>query len=182
MNRNMILAFLIILVSIQFFTSETFYKIIKKPYPFAKKNEAVKEEKKGDIQDTAADIEEEQAEEEHTKAESEKGSFLEEPEKGIKTAEVIDTASLKEDTNKTDTIAVVKIDTVWVETDKLICGIDERGGRIISIKTKEYIYNNKREALKGKYIELISNKKKGGANLKINERNFDKEIFKFTGY
>jgi YidC/Oxa1 family membrane protein insertase len=79
----------------------------------------------------------------------------------------------------------VKKDTVWVETDKLICGISENGGRIISLKTKEYFYNRtRRDATVNldSIIELIPEATSlGGANLTISSTCYDSSYFKHEG-
>jgi YidC/Oxa1 family membrane protein insertase len=175
-NRNLILGFLIILVGIQFFTSKTFYKMIDKPYPFGKKKEVVQEEKESEEKRAVTDSDDELTEE------TEGVPFLGKVDKEESAAMVRNTVSAEKDTSdKADTVAVVKIDTVWVETDKLVCGISERGGRIISVKTKEYTYDKQKKGLIGELIELVGNGKVGGANLTINNKDFDKELFKFSG-
>lgn len=151
--------------------------MINRPYPFDKKKEAVQEEKRSEEKEDIKDTEKELTEEE-----SSKKPFLGEAEKKEVILTAVDTASSTIDSaSRADSIAIANIDTIWVETDRLVCGIHEKGGKIISIKTKEFSYGDKKELLKGKNIELISSKLIGGANLKINERDFDKEVFKYSG-
>jgi YidC/Oxa1 family membrane protein insertase len=73
-------------------------------------------------------------------------------------------------------------DTVWIENEKIICGISQIGARIISIKMKEYFYERKisdKDSIK-KCIELVSNGDLGGGNLEINGYNYDKKKFLYS--
>ena len=65
-------------------------------------------------------------------------------------------------------------DTIWIENNKMIIGINEMGARIVSIVMKKYKYNNKP-------IELIENRKIGGAQLTIGNICYDEKMFKYKG-
>ncbi len=164
MNRNvvnMLFAFLVIVLSFRFFTSKMYYeKILKKPYPFENKQvtEEKQVEKKGEVPG-GSDI------------------FKQE----ILSEDMLTSVPVLSELLSIDSLVAdtVSLDTVWIETDKLICGISEEGGRIVSLKTKEFTYYADKKAKKnGKYIELVpQDNSTGGANLTLNEKDFDKEIF-----
>jgi YidC/Oxa1 family membrane protein insertase len=77
----------------------------------------------------------------------------------------------KEAIEKKDTLG----DTIWIENEKIICGISQIGARIISIKMKDYF----KDSL-NKKIELVENGETGGGNLEINGINFDKKKFVYS--
>ena len=166
MNRNTLLAFLLIFLSLLFFRSDFYFeKILRKPNPFKQQPKPATEEQ---VTDT-------------TKAK-------EEEEKKKDTLVVKDTVAKQDemlaaapDTAQLDTVITVTIDTIWVETDKLICGITERGGKIISIKTKDFTYSNGKDRDEKDFIELIPGESEGGAGLRINEKSFNSEVFKYSG-
>jgi YidC/Oxa1 family membrane protein insertase len=73
-------------------------------------------------------------------------------------------------------------DTIWIENEKIICGISQIGAKIISIKMKEYFYERKisdKDTIK-QCIELVSNGEIGGGNLEINGNNYDKKKFLYS--
>jgi YidC/Oxa1 family membrane protein insertase len=72
-------------------------------------------------------------------------------------------------------------DTVWVENEKIICGISQIGAKIISIKMKKYLSENTTSSIDStnKYIDLMINGELGGANLEINGINFDDIKFNY---
>jgi len=163
-NRNTILAFVLIIVSIKFFTSRFYYeKVLRQPFPVAEKVIPEKEPGKKE----QGDIKREQ-----------------DPVLGDELAPVLaqKTAALQPDT----TADSIQADTIWVETDKLICGIYELGGILVSIRAKEFTNqtgkNIKNDAKKsGDFIELIPQKGIGGLGLNIDNGNFDTRIFNYTG-
>lgn len=69
-------------------------------------------------------------------------------------------------------------DTIWIENNKIIVGIKEIGAIIFSIKMKDYNYTGKNNTDK---IELIEEKSSGGSQLLIGNKNYDNELFKYTG-
>ena len=151
MNKNTIIGFLIILISIQFFTSKFYYeKILRKPYPVV--NKVVKEKKEQPEKITDQSVTEKET------------NPLEENKVKENKPEIIVNNQIIVDTFNADTFVV--------ESDKIICSITEKGGRIISLKTKEYTYNTKNRS--GEYIELINDGEIGGLNLLINNKDFDK--------
>jgi YidC/Oxa1 family membrane protein insertase len=73
-------------------------------------------------------------------------------------------------------------DTIWIENEKIICGISQIGARIISIKMKEYFYERKmadKDSIM-KNIELVSIGESGGGNLEISGINYDKIKFLYS--
>ncbi len=168
MNKNFVLAFSIIMLSIIFFNSKFYYeKILKKPHPSTVKRELV--EKKAAEQ--KKELEEQAAQKEIVEKET-----VVEKKEVVQESNLVDTVGLS--SLQVDTIP---LDTIWVESDKLICGISERGGRIISLKTKEYSYKTKKGEEERGFIELIDFSDKGGANLTINSTNYDSKTFRFSG-
>ncbi len=64
--------------------------------------------------------------------------------------------------------------TVVIETNKYIATISTKGGRIISLKMKDYFYNGDR---KDQMIDLVPKGSEGGAQLAINNESFDDKFF-----
>ncbi|MGD9200476.1 MAG: membrane protein insertase YidC, partial [Chitinispirillia bacterium] len=158
MNKNTIIGFLIILISIQFFTSRFYYeKILRRPYPIVNKKETEngKKETKDPTKNQVV-----------RDNENKKVSFEnKEPEVLLNNTSTADSLTQNKST----------VDTFLIETDKIICSVSEKGGNIISVKTKEYTYNTK--GIKREYIELISNGSIGGLNLSINNKDYDNDHF-----
>lgn len=145
-----------------FFRSDFYFEnILRRPNPFKQQKKQVTEKQ---VADTTQAKKEEKQDTLPVRDAGEKQDAL--------LVAAVDTVQL--DTTKT-------IDTIWVETDKLICGITEKGGKIISIKTKEFTYSNGKDNDKKDFIELVPSKSEGGAGLRINEKSFNSEIFKFNG-
>ena len=164
MNRNTLLAFLLIIVSFLFFQSDFYHKTIlrKETNPFKQRQVTEKQ-----VPDTTK-----------AKEEKEKKDTLVVKDTVVKQDELLAAAP---DSAQQDTVPPVTIDTIWVETDKLICGITERGGKIISIKTKDFTYSNGKEGEDKDFIELVPGDSEGGAGLRINEKSFNAEVFKYNG-
>ncbi len=156
MNKNSIFAFILILGCVTFFSSPMYQKFWvekiqgKKYVTISQNNLNVKKEK---------DNEKKQKKEEKI----EKNSIK------------IDEYNDKEITEKND----IKIDTVWIENKKMKIGISEMGAKIVSIKMKDYKYNegdNIRK--KGDLIDIIPDNSKDAAQLEISGESFDDKIFK----
>jgi YidC/Oxa1 family membrane protein insertase len=168
MNRNTILAFLLILATIVVFNHPAYYKyVLHQEHP----SEVAKRRQR-----------------ERAFAEQQSHSAEAQPQGAGQAAAPVETAQMGEQeaatTEPADTSGIfvdtVRFDTIWVETEKLVVGISERGARIVSVKTKEYRRNpiDKNGSLEGNpYIELIDDPDAGGANLLINGENFDGRIF-----
>jgi membrane protein insertase, YidC/Oxa1 family, C-terminal domain len=87
-------------------------------------------------------------------------------------------ANIVPDTVKTQKEAVVG-DTIWLENDKILCGISEVGARIISLKIKDYVYaqNKDTKDTAKQNVDLLDQGDIDGANLTINGQNFDRKRF-----
>ena len=74
-------------------------------------------------------------------------------------------------------------DTIWIENEKILCGISEIGARIISLKMKEYGYDRIKPNLADpkEQVDLIGCSAVGGGNLTIDGENFDNKPFKLKG-
>jgi YidC/Oxa1 family membrane protein insertase len=74
-------------------------------------------------------------------------------------------------------------DTVWVENDRIICGISEIGGKIISLRMKDFGYDRVKPNLKdpNEQVDLIASSSLGGGNLMIDGEDFDSKKFAFQG-
>lgn len=163
MNKNTIVAFLLIFIAIYFFTSPFYYqKILKRPHPTYNQRVIQKE------------IEKESKDDKKTE---------------IKKELVAPTVTKGDENKKEQSIEEQKtFDTVTVQTDKLIVKISEKGARLISVKTKEYEVSNGKENGQDKnndqydqYIEIIQNQEVGGANLVINNKSYDQKYFSYIG-
>lgn len=170
-NRNTIIAFALILGCIFLFTSPNYYrfyytKILKKPYPFDQK--LVTPPPRGAL--TPRDT----------------GAITTPPPDTVKQA-IPEKAPPKIAVapKATDTIAVepekqkaVHQDTVWVETNDMICGMQSRGARIFSIKNKHYRYYRTvsmppQTPFDTGYIEMIPQGKVGGPDVSIDKETHD---------
>ena len=151
MNKNIVLAFSLMLLVIIFFNSDFYYnKILHQPRP--SKNAA--------MQQVAASV--------SNQENNANVSAVPAP---------VPAAFTKADTgSKLAVTAPVSFDTIWIENDKYLCGISEQGARIISLKMKNYFYHNSASSQK-EMIELIDQSSSGGANLTINGQDFDGAIF-----
>lgn len=149
-NKNTTIAFLIILITVMFFTSplyNKFYteKILKKPYVANTISKNTNKEK---------NVKESPVEKEEIVVEKKNDSLI------------------------NDSIVS---DTIWVETDKLIIGIKEKGGIVISVKMKQYRYNNGGDIKGNEIIDIINKNSDGGCQLAINGKTFDKKLFRYSG-
>jgi YidC/Oxa1 family membrane protein insertase len=66
-------------------------------------------------------------------------------------------------------------DTLFVETNKLVAAVSTRGGRVVSLKMKDYEYapSAKRKGL----VDLLPAGSEGGAQLSVNNESFDGVFF-----
>jgi YidC/Oxa1 family membrane protein insertase len=71
-------------------------------------------------------------------------------------------------------------DTIWIENEKILCGISENGARIISLKMKEYGYDRIKPNLSDikEQVDLVGCTSVGGGNLAVDGEDFDKKLFK----
>lgn len=161
MNKNTTIAFILILATVAFFTSPVYQKyyitkVLKRPFSeraIVKKESAISKE--NETQRVQID----------SKAEAsahKKDLFLEQ---------------------KTEKKKFEKWDTVWIETEKIIAGISEKGARIVSLQMKKYPLerNNKKATNAGELVELVEKESEGGACLMINNSSFDGKIFRTKG-
>jgi YidC/Oxa1 family membrane protein insertase len=152
------------LLAVWFFTGEFYYKnILDKPHPTAvREKELARQREQRQEADTATtEEEEEQAP----------------PPPDTSMAARADT--IPQDTTRLpeEAAEVAQADTVWVETETLIIGISERGGRIVSARTKKYLYDSTDVSKAGEKVELVDAGIRGGANLSINEQSLDDKLF-----
>jgi YidC/Oxa1 family membrane protein insertase len=61
----------------------------------------------------------------------------------------------------------------------MIAGINEKGGNIISIKMKKYLYTEGNR--KGEYVDLIPQNSEGGAQISVAGESLKDKIFKYNG-
>jgi YidC/Oxa1 family membrane protein insertase len=153
-NKNTILAILLILISVVIFNSEQYNKFFyEKVYP-----------KKPYISRTQENKELNQPSKEQKKPEEQRIDSSK-----IGTVRPTDTSSA----------ASIKTDTVWIETDKMIIGIQERGAIIVSAKMKGFRYNSDKNEIrkKSEMIDILPAYSKNGAQLTIKDENFDDKQF-----
>jgi YidC/Oxa1 family membrane protein insertase len=169
-NKNTTLALVLILLTVFLFTSpqyQRFYytKILKKPLPEVQKNAlpaapapaaapAQNDSAKGFAVPALAPAISEKA--------------------GIAKARDTLTAAMPVD-------SAAHGDTLWVITEKMICGISELGGRIVSLKTREYRYLSQRMKTAHENdtggIELVPAQTTGGPELSIDRESLDGLLF-----
>jgi len=158
-NRNTLFAFILMIATVLFFQSPWYYhNILKRPHPSEIKKTQQIENKKDTVvvskKAVADTIQSDQVEREL-------------PDTKIEVA--VD--SLTEESG---------YDTIWIENEKVICGIAQKGAEIISLKTKEYFYRkNKRESGEDIPIELIPDTTVNPqfAQFAIDEEIYDNTIF-----
>lgn len=158
MNKNTILAILLILIVVTIFNTQNYNKFFyeniypKKPY-IVNKEKTINENEKFDT----------------TNDEN----------------EAIDTSAKLVDENRIDKTEKQnkKTDTIWIETDKMIIGIQKLGAVIVSAKMKNYKYdeNKTSERRKGQLIDVIPQGNKIGSLLEINGKNYDQIEFAYEG-
>ena len=158
MSKNIVLAFSLMLLVLIFFNSDFYYnKILKQPRQTAVALQppapaAVSQKDNTGLSPSP------------TSVASDKKSAISE---AVRSAGTIE--------NSTNTAPVV-FDTLWIENDKIVCGISEQGAKIVSLKMKSYFYHNNPSSQK-EMIDLIEQSSNGGANLSINGQDFDDVIF-----
>jgi YidC/Oxa1 family membrane protein insertase len=78
---------------------------------------------------------------------------------------------------------VISGDTIWIENDRIICGISEIGGRIICLRMKDYGYDRVKPELKDpkEQVNLVASSSLGGGNLVIDGEDYDNKKFVFDG-
>lgn len=151
MNRNSVIAFILILATVTLFTSPQYNKflyekILKKPYP----EKVIQNKSKEQIgQDNKKDN------------------------TTINAESTLDTAKKSE--SSLDSLKNEKsYDTIWVENSKIKVGISEKGAEIVSIKMKDYKSSKNNEP-----VELIDtlDKSNGGGSVSIDGKDYSNEIF-----
>jgi len=161
-NKNTLLAFLLILVVIVFFSGDMYYTVYEtitgKPHPHKVEKEKLLKEQEEQKNISPSEYTDKDVHEKY----SSKVSII--PQDN-------DTTNITEN-DSIDTMPVMTIDTISVESKKLFCLISEKGANLISIKTKLY-----KERNTDSLIELISKNKIGGGNVEINDESIDKIFF-----
>jgi YidC/Oxa1 family membrane protein insertase len=82
--------------------------------------------------------------------------------------------------NKNDTVKAQAVsDTIWIENEKILCGISTIGAKIVSLKMKEYGYKRTKEKRIDirEQVDLVANAKIGGGNLNIDGKDYDDALF-----
>ncbi len=168
---------ILVLATMWFFQSKFYYKRIldkKHPSEIAQEEKKIEREKKSTV---GGD----------TKSEEEK---IEPKEKIERQKKITATEKQKIDLDEERSIKAsddtIQNDTIWIETEKLRVGIDEKGGNIISAKTIEYTYlnDNKKDTTREAQIEIIPQHKggtTGGANLSLDGNSYDNVYFEYKG-
>jgi YidC/Oxa1 family membrane protein insertase len=154
-SKNTVIAFLLIFITIWFFSTPSYYKFIYKTVfhtTYQEKSQKPPENKTEPDKNTA------------------KSQPITPPVNKETKLAIMDTIKTVENQKALG-------DTIWVETDKMIIGINTLGAVIASIKMKDYTYD---KATK-KYIELVPDKDEGGSQLSIATESFDNQHFTYTG-
>jgi YidC/Oxa1 family membrane protein insertase len=71
-------------------------------------------------------------------------------------------------------------DTIWVDNGKIVCGITEKGARIVSLKMKDYGYDRggAQDKNSKEKVDLVARSVDGGGNLTLDAESFDSRLFK----
>lgn len=164
MNKNTILAFILIMGTIYFFSSSLWYKLTGQPDPHdvAKKKAETEQVVEPVERADDRDVSESRASDVEKMREERSAPVLSETD----TVSVVDSVSAKGPGRAGD--------TVWVDTKKMRVGISEEGGKIFSIRMKKYTYDPNTGT---ENIELVRNDRLGGGNLLIGEIEYDSVLF-----
>lgn len=156
MNKNTLLAFILVLITVAFFNSSQWNRfyyetILKKPYPAqqTKTTKTPAQNLKTERDTIKADT-------------SVKPPLITE----------VDSIPAQQPQN-------IEADTVWIENEKMIAGITEEGARIVSLKMKDYNYSTGKQ--KGKTVDLVVEGSSGGAQLSIAGVSYNNKLFQFQG-
>jgi YidC/Oxa1 family membrane protein insertase len=167
-NKNTVVAFLLIAVSVIFFNSSLwnnfwYGKILHKPVPTLQtsKQRAAQEA------NAASDAGEGK--------DSASIKVIPPPDGDAAPALAVGKAdSTSADADTAEIVQQVE-DTVTVETNRLIAAVSTKGGRIISLKMKDYEYAP--SARKKGLVDLLPAGSVGGAQLSVNNESFDSVFF-----
>jgi len=167
-NKNTVIAFLLMILTIAFFARYD----VHFNWPFVRKKEPIEKVQRNIINETKENETKQNVTENDSIIKSiDKKKF----EKDTSTEGTQEETSINENT-------LVDIDTIWIENKNIICGITEMGGNIISVKMKDYFYSKENKEEKNEYIELIPRNNKGGANLSIDNKSYDNNVFRYQEY
>jgi YidC/Oxa1 family membrane protein insertase len=173
-NKNTGLAFLLILVTVYVFSSPWYYeKVLKKPYPFGKRQRSV-------VTQTVEKEREDSVAVQNDTRELVGASAGDSAKEGGTGAVVADAAG---DSARGDEAMVEEGDTVWVETEEMIVGITERGGAIVSVRMKDYGYRvpGGKERVDS-LIELVPQGcDVGAATISVDKQGYGDELFQYEG-
>jgi len=172
-NKNTVVAFLLIAFTVIFFNSSLwnnfwYGKILKKPVPTLQTSQQraaqAAASDAGDGKDSA--------------------SIKVIPPADGQAAPAVVASKADSSAAKEDTVAAVQRveDTLIVETNRLIAAVSTMGGRIISLKMKDYKYvqvpNVRKKGLAtDSLVDLLPAGSAGGAQLSINNESFDSVFF-----
>jgi len=155
-NRNFLLAISLILLTLFFFNSP-FYRVKilgQRPAPIMPQNASNQEKQKS-------------------------AEFLKNNEKQESIKETADNEKKEKSISK-DSSRITQLtgDTIWIENEKIICGISEIGAKIVSLQLKDYLFaSGISDKSPKKRFDLVTPESVGGANLIINGEDFDQRKF-----
>lgn len=165
---------MIILLTVIFFNSRFYYENIRqKPYPYDRKGGEVTQQ----VQpaDTVAGDTGEGGEERFSPRTEEREDTGGEEQAQTGREDQTTEGDIAADTARPEVAAA---DTVWVETDRMVVGISEQGGRIVSLRMKEYQYRNGEKGREDSLIELIPRESAaGGAGVRIDTDDDSSVVF-----
>ncbi|MDR0305705.1 MAG: membrane protein insertase YidC [Chitinispirillales bacterium] len=162
MNKNSVLAFLLIAASVVFFNSDLWNNfwygtILRKPVPTYTRPAPKPAAEQQETTQKAAAAEKRVSPQESTLGESA------EAETG------------HEESVSAETALTTVEDTIIIETDRIIAEVSTKGGRIVSLRMKDFYYTTGDR--KGEMIDLLPAGSEGGAQLSINNESFDEKFF-----
>ncbi len=158
MNKNLLLAISLMILTFFFFESPLYNKLYEKIF-----NKPRVTTVENPIKDNQQN--------EPLKNNNESKTNFKENEKKENIISKIDSITSSNENTRAE-----KGDTIWIENDKIFCKISKIGARIISLKMKEYRYQQK-DTSTNQYIEIVGNSEIGGGNLVINGQNYDTKKF-----
>jgi len=163
-NKNSLLAFVLIAITVVFFNSDmwnNFYygKILKKPVP-THTRQAPKPAPIAPVENQSSVAEKNLPRGESTLGES---------------AEAKSADNEADESDSTTAQAPLTEEFVVIETDRFIATISTKGGRIVSLQMKDFYYT--KGDRKGEMFDILPLESEGGGQLTINNVSYDDKFF-----
>jgi YidC/Oxa1 family membrane protein insertase len=164
-NKNTVLAFSLILLTLLFFNSPVYNKMYEKIFKKERITHQISEKQQEMQKNSILKTEPNKKDTVYLKANE----------------EILKKADNPLHLNQSDSIKQTQLkgDTLWIENEKILCGITEIGAKIVSLQMKNYYYatNAEKKDSDKRCIDLVANGELGGGNLMVNGQDYDNKKF-----